>query len=156
MHEFLPEILKTAAQIVAGNDPVQLTVKLHGRPINYSKADLQEMLDNPDMYDQADNLPVWVQRSLLGTDAVPKVPRERGKEYSNKAFDRAFALAMEKIKRWMNSPKPLQISISERYPKQKGKHPWQQMEPEHSWLRTLKEGSDELQEGISPLTLQEN
>lgn len=133
MHEFLPEILKTASQIVAGNDPVQLTCVIHGRPQTYTKAELQEMLDNPDMYDQADNLPVWVQRSLLGTDAVPKVPRERGKEYSNKAFDRAFALAMQKIKGWMESPKPVKISISERYPQGPSGI-------EHSWTRTLKEG----------------
>ena len=131
------------AHMGAGKEPVQLTVKLHGRPITYTKAELQEMLDRPDDFEQADNLPVWVQRSLLGTESVPKVPRERGGQYSNKAFDRAYAMTLQKIKGWLDSPTPVKITISERYPVDEKKHPWQQYQPEDSWTRTLKEGAEE-------------
>ncbi len=107
-------------------DNTQLLVILHDRKVRFTKEELEEMLADPKMYEQADNLPVWIQHALMETEQV--------KGTSNKAFKEAFALAMQKIKGWAEGT-PKKIVISERF---KDVYPGQK----NTWLRTLKEGGE--------------
>jgi hypothetical protein len=125
-----PERMEKAKRLKeyhASQVPSQVQVKLHGRDIKFSKKSLQEMLEKPDQFRDADNLPRWIQHSLLGTAAVPKVAREHGGAFSNKAFERAAQAARNKIAKWKDSPTKVKITISERGNR------------DRKWLRDLKE-----------------
>ena len=63
-----------------------------GRRTFYSNEKLQDMLDNPEMYEMADNLPKWLAVKFMTTKQL--------------RFDAAYAAAMEEIDlaKWSDHP----------------------------------------------------
>jgi hypothetical protein len=84
---------------------VKVQVVLHGKKLSYDIEELQEMLADPKMYKDADNLPKWLMLALVG---------DTKSGYGDKGFDMAFQKGMELIKQWIASPRVEKLTLAER------------------------------------------
>jgi len=84
----------------------QVEVELHGKKFSYNRNDLKEMIRNPKMYKDADNLPKWMTLATVGTKATAG-------RYSDPAFKKAYDQVQSKLKEIHKSKEPVKLEISQ-------------------------------------------